>query len=205
MEEEKTKKSLKCSVYEGAAFAVMDGMTASFMAPFAIALNSSTHIIAALTYVPHLFGAFVQLLTAKIVEILKDRKKILVVTALIHAVLWIPLLLIPYVSPDKKYLIIVYVSIQAVFAELMSPVWNSLMGDIVPVFERGRYFAVRNKVVGVVSFMSAITAGIILNYFSPKNPFLGFAILFGTAFFARALSGVFRSMLHNPSVKYKEG
>ncbi len=203
--EDVVKKSLKYSVLDGAAFAAMDGMAASFLTPFAIALNASMHIIAALTYVPHLFGAFVQLFTAKVVELLKDRRKILFVTAFIHAIMWIPLLLIPYVSPEKKYLIIVYVSIQAVFAELMSPIWNSLMGDIVPVFERGRYFAFRNKVVGVVSFISAITAGIILNYFSPKNPFLGFAILFGTAFMARALSGIFRSMLHNPPVKYREG
>ena len=205
MEEDRIKKSLKYSVYDGAAFAAMDGMTASFLTPFAIALNASTHLIAALTYVPHLFGAFVQLLTAKIVEVLKDRRKIIVVASLIHAILWIPLLLIPYVSPEKKYLIIVYVSLQTIFAELMSPVWNSLIGDIVPVFERGRFFAFRNKIVGVATFLSAIIAGAILNHFSPKNPFIGFAILFGIAFAARALSGVFRSMMHNPSVQYKEG
>ena len=205
MEEEKTKKSLKSSVYDGAAFAVMDGMTASFLTPFAIALNASTHIIAALTYVPHLLGAFVQLFTAKVVEILKDRRKILVVTAFIHALLWIPLLLIPYVSPDKKYLIIVYVSLQTIVVELMSPVWNSLMGDIVPVFERGRFFAFRNKIVGFATFISAVTAGAILSYFSPKNPFIGFTILFGIAFISRALSAIFRSRIHNPSVQYKEG
>lgn len=205
MEEEKTRKSLKCSVYDGAAFAVMDGMSASFLAPFAIALNASTHLIAALTYVPYLLGAFVQLLTAKIVEVLKDRRKIIVVTAFIHAILWVPLLLIPYVSPDKKYLLVVYVSLQTIFAEMMSPVWNSLIGDIVPVFERGRFFAFRNKVVGIVTFLSAIIAGLILNYFSPKSPFIGFGILFGVAFLARMLSGIFRSMMHNPSVQYKEG
>src|SRR3989338_9918629 len=91
--EDVVKKSLKYSLFDGAAFAAMDGMTASFLTPFAIALNASTHIIAALTYVPHLLGAFVQLFTAKVVEILKDRRKILVVTAFIHALLWIPLLL----------------------------------------------------------------------------------------------------------------
>lgn len=139
------------------------------------------------------------------VEILKDRRKILVVTAFIHAILWIPLLLIPYVSPEKKYLIIIYVSLQTVVAELMSPVWNSLMGNIVPVFERGRFFAFRNKIVGIVTFISAIIAGSILSYFSPKNLFIGFAILFGIAFISRSFSAIFRSMLHNPSVQYQDG
>ena len=35
MDEKETKRSLKFSIYDGAAFAVMDGMTASFLAPFA--------------------------------------------------------------------------------------------------------------------------------------------------------------------------
>jgi len=57
MEEKETKKSLKYSLYDGAAFAVMDGMTSSFITPFAVALNASVGMIAALTYVPQLVGA----------------------------------------------------------------------------------------------------------------------------------------------------
>ena len=49
MAEDDAKKSLKYSIYDGAAFAVMDGMTASFLTPFAVALNASVNLIAALT------------------------------------------------------------------------------------------------------------------------------------------------------------
>ena len=198
MAEDITEKSLKYSIRDGAAFAVMDGLTASFITPFAVALNASVNLIAALTYVPQLIGAFIQLFAAKIVEILKDRRKILVISSLIHAILWIPLLLIPYATPSQKYMLVVYVSLQAIFVQLMQPVGNSLIGDIVPKYVRGRFFGLRNRVVGAASFIAALAAGLILNYFSPKNPFLGFTILFVIAFIARVLSGVFKGMMHNP-------
>lgn len=199
MEEHKIKKSLKYSIYDGAAFAVMDGLTASFLTPFAIALKASVSLIAALTYVPQLVGAFIQLFAARIVEVMHDRRKIIVASSLINAILWIPLLLIPYATPSQKYLIVVYVAVQTLASQLANPVWNSLMGDIVPKYERGRFFGLRNKVIEAVSFFAALSAGFILEYFSPVKPFLGFTILFSLAFIARLFSAAFRSMMHNPS------
>jgi MFS family permease len=198
MAEDVVKKSLKYSLYDGAAFAVMDGMTASFITPFAVALNASVSLIAALTYVPQLVGSFIQLFAAKLVEEFKDRRKILVTSSLMHAILWIPLLLIPYTTPNLKYLLILYVSLQTIFVQLMQPVGNSLIGDIVPKYERGRFFGLRNKVVGATSFIAALIAGFILNYFSPKYPFLGFSMLFSVAFVARTISAVFKAMMYNP-------
>ena len=192
-----TRKSLKYSIYDGAAFAVMDGLTASFLTPFAVALNASVSLIAALTYMPQLAGAFIQLFVTKIVEVLKDRRKILVTSSFLHAILWIPLLLIPYLTPKQKYLLIVYISMQTMIVQLMQPVGNALLGDIVPKYERGRFFGLRNKVVGATSFVSALTAGLILSYLSPKHPFLGFTILFSVAFIGRTLSGIFKAMIHN--------
>ncbi len=198
MAEDIAKRSLRYSIYDGASFAFMDGMTSSFLTPFAVALNASVNMIAALTYVPQLLGAFIQLFASKLVEIVRDRRKILVLGSLMHAVLWLPLLLIPFATPNQKYLLIVYVTLQTVFLQLLSPIGNSLLGDIVPKYERGRYFGIRNRVVGASSFIAALAAGLLLYHFSPKHPFLGFSILFFTAFAARALSAIFKSMMHNP-------
>jgi len=203
MDEKETKKSLKFSIYDGAAFAVMDGMTASFLAPFAVALNASVNLIAALSYIPQLLGAFAQLLSTKIAEMFRDRKKILVIGSFVHAIFWIPLLLIPYATPNQKYLLVVYVAIQAVFVQIMLPVGNSLLGDIVPKYERGKFFGLRNKIIGVISFASALSAGLILTYLSPKNIFLGFAILFSFAFIGRSLSGIFKIFMANPAPDFE--
>ena len=198
MPEDEIRKSLRYSVYDGAVFAVMDGVTASFITPFAVALNASVHMIAALTYIPQLFGAFFQLFAARLVEIVKDRKRILVISSVIHAFLWLPLLLIPYATPNQKYLLIVYVALQTIIAQIMNPISNSLLGDVVPKYERGRFFGLRNKVIGAASFIAALFAGLTLNYFSPRNPFIGFTILFSIAFLARLLTAFFKNKLYNP-------
>ena len=198
MEEDKTKKSLRYSVYDGAAFAAMDGMTASFITPYAVALNASINLIASITYIPQLLGAMVQLFASRIVHIFNDRKKILIYCSFFHALLWIPLLLIPYLTPNQKYLLVAYIGIQTIFAEIVNPVWNSLMGDLVPKYERGRFFGFRNKVIGFTSFISAIAAGLILNHFQPRNPIIGFTILFSIAFVARILSSLFKFGMSNP-------
>src|SRR3989344_1179134 len=202
MDEKTTRKSMKYSVYDGASFAVMEGATSSFMTPFAVALNASVNMIAAMSYIPQLAGAFMQLFAARIVEIVRDRKKILVYSSFIHALLWIPMLLIPYATPNQKYLIIVYMALQTIVSNLMNPVGNAFLGDIVPVNERGRFFGLRNKVVGISTFISALLAGLLLNYFSPKNPIIGFTILFSVAFAARALSGVFKFGMTSPETQF---
>ena len=198
MADDVTKKSLKYSVYDGAAYSTMDGLTASFITPYAVALKMSVSMIAALTYVPQLLGAFVQLFAAKLAEIVKDRRKILVIGSLIHAIFWIPLLLIPYANPNQKFLLIVYVAVQSAILQLINPIGSSLLGDIVPKYERGRFFGLRNRIVGVCSFIAALSAGFVLDYFSLKNPFIGFAILFSMAFMARLVSAFFKSLIHNP-------
>jgi len=198
MAEDVIKKSLRYSVYDGAAYSVMDGLTSSFITPFAVALKASVNLIAALTYVPQLVGALVQLFAAKLVEISKDRRKILVVSSFIHAILWIPLLLIPYATPGQKYLLIVYVSLQTLVLQLMNPIGNSLLGDIVPKYERGKFFGMRNRVVEITSFIAALIAGFTLEHFSTKNEIIGFTILFVIAFIARILSAIFKLMVHNP-------
>ena len=198
MTEDIIKKSLKYSIYDGAAFAVMDGLTTSFLTPFAVALNASVNLIAALTYFPQLMGAFMQLFATKLVEIIKDRRKILVFSSCIHAILWVPLLLIPYLTPKYKFLLIIYVAFQTIIAQLMNPIGNSLLGDLVSKYERGRFFGVKNRAVGAISFIAALAAGLMLSHFSPIHPFLGFTILFTIAFAARLLSALFKSMMHNP-------
>ena len=203
MYEKETKKSLKFSIYDGASFALMDGMTASFLTPFAVALSASVNLIAALSYVPQLLGAFAQLISTKIAEMFRDRKKILVLGSFVHAILWIPLLLIPYLTPNQEYLLVVYVAIQTVFVQIMLPVGNSLLGDIVPKYERGRFFGLRNKVIAIISFASALAAGLTLTYLSPKNPFIGFTILFSFAFIGRLLSGIFKLFMANPAPDFE--
>ncbi|HLG24511.1 MAG TPA: MFS transporter, partial [Candidatus Nanoarchaeia archaeon] len=176
--ENNPKKSLKCSLYDGAFFALMDGLTASFLTPFAVALNASVSLIAALTYVPQLVGAFAQLFATKLSDVIKSRKKIVLIGTFMQSLLWLPLLLIPYISPGQSYLLLVYVSLSALFLQATQPIGTAWIGDLVPQNERGKFFGLRNKIVGICSFVATLLAGGLLIYLSPLHPFLGFTIIF---------------------------
>ena len=191
-------KTLKNSVYDGAFVAVMEGVTSSFITPFAIALNVSIGLISVLSSVPQLLGAFFQLFSVKLSEFYKDRISLLVKLSLAHSVLWLPLILIPYLPGKYAFIIIIVVSLQNIISQTIGPIWNSVMGDAIPINQRGNYFGFRNSVTGIVSFFSAIFAGIILNATSPKNPFLGFSILFAIAFLSRLIASIFKSKMTAP-------
>ena len=110
--EKEINKTLKYSIYDGAAVGVMDGFTASYITPFAIVLNASISFIAALNSIPQLVGSFFQLFSVKLGETYKDGVKLIVKLSFMHALLWLPLLLIPYLPRKYSILLIFIVAFQ---------------------------------------------------------------------------------------------
>lgn len=175
----------------------MAGFTTQFMTPYALALNASTHMIAALSSVPELFGNFFQLFSSTALHWIKDRKKIIVICSLLQAFVWLPILLIPYFLWKSVYVLIVLVTLHATCNLFQAPIWNSTMGDLVPEHKRGEFFGQRNKIVGIASFYATLIAGIILSVFQ-ANIFFGFSMLFGAAFVSRLAAAGFKSVQYNP-------
>ncbi|MFH1174752.1 MAG: MFS transporter [archaeon] len=192
-EEQKRKKSLRYSILDGSCFAMMDGFTSIFIIPFALFLKSSNLIISLLASVPDLFGSFFQLGAIKASELVKSRKTVIVISALMQAILWLPILLIPYFAKEGYggMFLLIFMTLVASAGVFINPLWRSMMGDLVEEHERGKYFSKRNQITGLVSFLSAFIAGFILNKFSTTNALIGFTILFGIAIIARISSAVF--------------
>jgi MFS family permease len=66
------------------------------------------------------------------------------------------------------------------------PVWNSLIGDLVPSDIRGRYFGQRNRLTGLSAFIALIFAGVILDLFARAGiARWGFVTTFALAFLSR--------------------
>lgn len=207
--EKEKEKSRKSSIKDGSFFSVMDGLTSSYISPFAIALNASSTMIGVLATLPSLIGAFFQLLIPKIMGIFKSRKMLIVAFATLHGLLWLPLLLVPYLFGGNLYIMLSILIFITIISSLINPLWNSMMADIVPEDDRGKYFGRRNKITNIVSFASALSAGLILQYHTQIFSFLynltgiqtfsnlaidlyvGFAILFGIAFLARLCSAYY--------------
>jgi len=82
--------------------------------------------------------------------------------------------------------LICLVILNHIAAGFIHPVWSSLMGDLVPIEQRGSFFGNRNRLTGMSSFISLLLAGSILHLFKNAGyAAIGFLIVFSTAMISR--------------------
>ncbi|MFH0869706.1 MAG: MFS transporter [archaeon] len=184
------EKTKRYSIVDGSGYNVMVGFGEQYVIPFAIRLGASNSEVAILSSVPTFLGSLFQLLGAKLTEIFKSRRKLLVFFAIFQALILFPLFLLPLLTRSILVLTFFF-SLFMVFSNIMVPTWTSMIGDIVKDDARSSYFARRNRITLSVLVLALIMAGLILNYFSGFNVWLGFGILFSIAVFGRIVSLVF--------------
>lgn len=194
----KIRKSLRFSFLDGIFASCMVGMTTDYITPYALALKAVPSQIGVLAAASNLASSLVQLKSADFTEKLKSRKKTINIFVLLHTLMLVPILLIPYLFKTGAVLsLIIFVTLFTSLNAFAAPVWSSLMSDHVPYKMRGRYFGWRNKILGAVTILSAFAAGFILHYFK-SNILKGFLIIFSIAFCARFISWYFLSRMYEP-------
>lgn len=187
----KVNKSLKYSVLDGSAFAAMFGLTQNYITPFALALKATTAQIGLLSSIPSIMMAFSQLSAPRLAEKAGSRKALILPVVFLHALMWLPIFLIPFLMAGQKiWWLILFVTMSTVLGAMANPAWASMMADLVPERIRGRYFAARGRIASFVTLVFSFSAGGILQIFQ-GNVFFGFALLFGAAMFFRLLSFYF--------------
>jgi len=182
-----------------ASAAIKNSITTNFIIPFAIAMHTPNEFIAAISSVPHMIGSFFQLFVADMLNVVRNRKTIIAITAAIDSFMWIPILLIPFIWNSNPFLLLNFLIVQAIALAILRPFYNSLLADVIPKHKRGSVIGRINKISGTVSFVSTIIFGVILSILKPYNPYLGFAVIFLLAFVSRAISATIKSKYYEPS------
>ena len=211
MEEEKLKeKSLKLSIKEGSATALMSGAGESYIIPYALALNASNFQIGFMTSFVGLFSALSQIFGSKLVYKHK-RKKIIIPAVFFQATSWILIVLLTlltikgYVSVYAPLILVVLYSLYGISGGVGGPAWFSLMGDLVHEKKRGNYFSKRNKIVGFITMIVTLTSAIFLDYTKELGFVLfGFIILFLIAAIGRYISAFLLSRHYEPNSKIEK-
>lgn len=198
------RKSLKYSVFDGLSYEAMLGLTQQYVIPFALALRATTTQIGLLASIPYLAVSLSQLAAPYLSDKAGSRKGIILPTVLMHALIWLPILFIPYLfrGPERIWWLIGFFTISMVLDCMGDPAWASMMADLVPAGVRGRYFGLRGKICGLVALISFVMGGGILHIFA-SNIFLGFCILFGIGVLLRLLSWHFLRKMHEPPISQK--
>ncbi len=194
-------RSLRHSVRDGAAYAVMSGSGETYFSAFAVFLKASTAQIGFLASVPPLLASFAQLLSAWLGHVFGNRRAIILAGAGLQALVWLPMLWLPWL--DSVYRVewfIVLVTLYYAFGNLAAPQWSSLMGDLVSEKKRGRFFARRTAISSISSFIALVLAGLVLNHFDGNEATKwGYALLFLVACVARLVSLYHLVRMHHPS------
>lgn len=202
--ENKIRKSLKFSFLDGIFASCMLGMTTDYITPYALMLKATPGQIGVLVAAPNFASSLVQLKSADLTERLKSRKKIINIFVLLHTLMLLPIILIPYLfKTGVVFFLIIFITLFTSLNAFAGPVWSSLLSDHIPYKMRGRYFGWRNKILGAIAIISAFIAGFILHSFK-NNTLKGFLIIFGIAFFCRFISWYFLTRMYEPPFKVTE-
>lgn len=195
-------RSLRHSVRDGIAYAVMSGGGETYFSAFALFLKATAPQVAVLATLPPLLGSLAQLLSAWLVRRLRHRKRLIMSAAFLQALTWFPLVLLPLAFPDAAMpLLISSVTLYYAMGNLAAPPWISLMGDLVPERKRGRYFGRRTRLATMTAFMALVSGGVILHVSDASGWALpGFAAIFLIAAIARLVSVYHLGRMHEPAM-----
>ena len=190
---------MRYSVADGSAFAAMTGLTQNYITPYALALNANTTQIGLLTSLPNFAMALCQLAAPWLCETVGGRRKLILPAVFLHALMWIPILLIPYLIHESPIpWLIGFMTLNTILGSVANPAWGSMMADLVPSYIRGRYFAYRNRICSFITLVFSFIGGAILQFFT-EDVFTGFSILFGGAAICRFISLYYLWRMHEPA------
>lgn len=198
----KDEPSLRASLRDGVSAAIMLGAGETFLGPFGIFLQASIIQIGLLAAVPQLCGAIMQWVSALAMDRLRNRRTLAVATAIVQALLWLPICLLPFLfgtGAATVSLLVVLVTIYHGSSGFITPVWSSLIGDLVPASRRGHFFGQRNRLTGLATFLALLLSGGLLHLFEQGGrTAFGFLLIFSIALIARLDSARWLARHANP-------
>lgn len=206
---------LRISIIEGALAQIFANLTGSIFLPaYAIYLGANAFQIGLLASV-QFFATLAQLPGAILVERFTHRKKIAVYFSFIARTFWLPLIVYGlYITDtsDKESLLNLLIGVVIIYhllASISGVSWISWMSAMVPEEIRGRFFGLRNSILGMVTILVTVGGGYFLDRFSKIFPEISrlnsFYILFGLAVIAGLTSSLLlsRQVEPNPPQPFK--
>ncbi len=208
---EKKHRARRISIKEGMFASAKTSFGYNYMAPFAIAINASSSLVAMLGSIAGLLGPLSQIFGSRIMG-KYSRRKILLNSVFLEILIWIPIITLAFLFykgillNSIPFLFFFFFSVYVLFSSFGVPAWFSWMGDLVDEKFRGRWFAKRTLIVGVVSVIITIIASIFLDYFRRKEwTMFGFMILFSLGALSRLESWRNLKKQYEPKLKLKRG
>ncbi len=154
--------SSKALVREGGLDAVKIGAAETYITALGVFLRGTPMQIGVLATLPPFVGALAQLLGMRMAERSGSRRGLITRLIRSQAAVLAPVALIPVLCGTgwlSASILIALITIYQVTIGMIAPLWNSLVGDIIPPTSRGEFFGYRNKWMAILTFLGVFTAG----------------------------------------------
>lgn len=180
MQEPIIKKGLRISILQGLFTNIHVTLTGGmFLTGFALYLGASAFHIGLLAAIPALLTSL-GFVSAFLVNRLSRRKPLTVITSGIgRALFFIPALLLLFNIKLQLSHLLIIVGVFNALLIIADNSWLSWMSDLVPKEMRGRFFGIRNTVMGLIGMFISFSGAKLLDYFKATNQHnFGFGIIF---------------------------
>ncbi len=196
--------SARVLVLEGNLDAVKIGTAETYLGAFGIFLGGTPLQIGALATLPGLIGSLAQTIGTRLVDRSGSRKRILAFLMKAQGALWLPIALLPFLLDKGWYAVSALIALAVLYQitiGVISPIWNSLVGDIIPQKVRGEFFGYRNKWISIAVFISVLVGGQLIHSFTGLGSSeYGFALAFLIAAVARWWAGQAITRVEDPPI-----
>jgi MFS family permease len=190
-------------VRSGLAYIIKDGVASqamgvltggAFLVAFAIKLGASNMVIGLLAAVGPL-AQLLQLPSIFLVEKVRNRRAVTVVTAGLGRICWLLIAAIPFLFAPRVGIFVLLVSVAAAsaFGAASGCSWNSWMRDIIPQNILGSFFSKRMTIAAGVGVALSVLAAAYLDYWKKlfaDRELQGYSILFAAGA-AAGLLGIY--------------
>lgn len=185
---------------DGLCQAVTQGAGEQYLSAFALLLQATPFQLSILSALPQLIGTWAQLLSVKVLRWFPDRKTLILRGTIGQAVVWFPMVLLPWLFPQVgPWLIIAGAAGYFACNHFTAPAWNSFITDLLDPNQRGAYFARRARIMAVVSLLTLCIGGSLLSLWQQYElAQTGFLILFLVAGGARLVSARHLKRVQDP-------
>jgi len=165
--DEEVQSGLSYVIKDGIASQAMGILTGgAFLVAFAIKLGASNLVIGLLAAIGPL-TQLLQLPSILLIEKIRNRRAITIVTAGLGRACWLLIALIPFLFVGNAGLVVLLLSIAAAsaFGAMAGCSWNSWMRDLIPQNTLGSFFSRRMRIATGVGIILSIIAAVYLDYF----------------------------------------
>jgi MFS family permease len=207
--EEDIQSGLSYLIKDGVASQSMGILTGgAFLVAFAVKLGASNFVIGLLAAIGPL-AQLLQLPSIFIVEKIRNRRLITVISAALSRFCWLIIAVSPFLFPPKIAIAVLLVLLMAVsaFGAIAGCSWNSWMRDLIPENIMGSYFSKRMRIAVGVGIVLSLLAAVYLDYWKklfPVRETMGYSILFLVGFLAGMVGLFFLSKTPEPKMPKTE-